>query len=82
MATWPFAVFNSLGLSLEEKLVSTSDRPSVVSTIFGVSPQAGAKTNFAADFCTIRLSVPQSIFVELFAQKNKGMTCLNAHVQH
>ena len=65
---------NGLGLSLGAQLVSTNDRPSIFSKIFGLFASGGEEK--CAAFCTIRLDVLQGMPVEISAQKIEDLTCL------
>ena len=56
-----------LGLSLGAKLISATDRPSMFSIMFKLSPSGSENTKCAA-LCTIRLDVLQGMSVEIVAR--------------
>ena len=69
-----------LGLSAGAKLVSTSDRPSIIPMISRHFSQRRREIN-CATYCTIRLDVLQGMSVGTFAPKNRRSN-LPVFIQH
>ena len=72
----------SLGLSLEAKLVSTNDRPSIFSILVGLFPSGGEKQNaphFARSGWTYSKACPYN-----FREKNRrsNLPCLCSNIKH